>query len=749
MTAHSVCSNGSSSAGDSGGVSVKVAVRTRPLNDLELQQRGGSIEVLSLDHQRRTVTVVPEARSFAYDHVFGPQSSQVDVYEELVVPLLDKFFDGYNATVLAYGQTSSGKTHTMGTGNAYDYGNDDVGIIPRAIFETFDRIFHAQQARSNTRFQVRVSFLEIYNEELIDLLAEAGMRTQVQIREDPRGNIYWTGVREVLVSSPDDVMRQLEWGSQQRQVGQTDMNEKSSRSHAIFSVSLRQDKNAGDAAGNSRLAVPRAGTPSGVQSRIGRRASSPLGPHRRAATEDSNSGSGEWTVVSSKFHFVDLAGSERLKRTNAIGNRAKEGISINAGLSALGNVISALGDPTKKGMHVPYRDSKLTRLLQDSLGGNSQTLMIACVSPAGSNMSETLNTLKYANRARNIKNAANKNEEMSNDVNWLQQQVIKLRNEVKAMRERGGASLPNSPDGYDDMGIRSRVSSPTPLRSTTPNPPGSPGPDSIPPAVVRKVQKMEAELTRVNKSYRHLLVKYEETSAELSDLRDEHCRIMGAIANGAQIGPDGNLIEGGARNKGRKVATSGEEALEKFNNPAFVAEVEPIIEEYEKVVTQLEEQLREERAARKQAEDELRLTSGRIRLSEEVQRRKMEEIAQLRDRIRILESIDGVPADLGSTPSDSRRSTPASSMASRSSFGRGTSGSSRATSVSEAPSGLERGGSRDLHDLTDLQANIRELEQHFEESMVSPPGASSNVVLDGCPNLNALSRLLENGLHAQ
>ncbi|RKP27546.1 P-loop containing nucleoside triphosphate hydrolase protein, partial [Syncephalis pseudoplumigaleata] len=330
---------------------------------MELAARNGGSEVLSLDQHRRIVTVVSEARNFSYDYVFSPESTQVEVYEELVLPLLDKFFDGYNATILAYGQTSSGKTHTMGTGCAHDYDNDAVGIIPRAIHELFERIYHAQQSRSSTRYQVRVSFLEIYNEELIDLLSESGTRTHVQIREDARGNIYWSGVREVLVNSTDDVMRQLEIGSQHRQVGQTDMNEKSSRSHAIFSVTLRQDRNAGDANGGA------------------------------------------------KFHFVDLAGSERLKRTNASGDRAKEGISINAGLSALGNVISALGDPSKKATHIPYRDSKLTRLLQDSLGGNSQTLMIACVSPAGSNMAETINTLKYANRARNIKNVASKNEE--------------------------------------------------------------------------------------------------------------------------------------------------------------------------------------------------------------------------------------------------------------------------------------------------------------------------------------------------
>jgi predicted nucleic acid-binding Zn-ribbon protein len=562
------------------------------------------------------------------------------------------------------------------------------------------------------------------------------------------------------------LISQLEIGSQNRQVGQTDMNEKSSRSHAIFSVTLRQDRNGGGADnGASKLVVPRAVTPSG--SRINRRATSPLGPHRRAATEEHNSG--EWTVVTSKFHFVDLAGSERLKRTNASGDRAKEGISINAGLSALGNVISALGDTSKKATHIPYRDSKLTRLLQDSLGGNSQTLMIACVSPAASNLSETINTLKYANRARNIKNVANKNEEMSNDIPWLQQQVTKLRAELKALKERGGAGTPPCSDGYDDHNGRSAMSSPIPQhRPLTPNNMNGTanGPislDSLPSAVVRRLQKMEAELNRVNKSYRHLLVRYEETAAELSSLRDEHYQVMGSMANGGRTGDN--------HASNTRKGSVGDEALERLNNPAFVAEIGPIIEEYEKTVTQLETRLRNETNTRKRIEDDLRAANSRIRLAEEVQRRKMEEITQLRDRLRQMEQ--GGNGGIGSNESSpSLRS--ATSLRSTANGGRGShngsisskpslsysssiSSNGSVTNSSRGTSAATLGSEQDLMDLNDLQANIRELEQHFEETMAPPKGAksdmsnatSSNIVLDGCPNLNALSRLLENGLPAK
>ncbi|KAJ2969777.1 hypothetical protein NUW54_g12882 [Trametes sanguinea] len=168
---------------------------------------------------------------------------------------------------------------------------------------------------------------------------------------------------------------------------------------------------------------------------------------RNSISRESSEGSGgEWVTVVSKFHFVDLAGSERLKRTAAAGERIKEGISINSGLLALGNVISALGDPARAKSHtasyIPYRDSKLTRLLQDSLGGNAHTLMIACVSPAEWNANETINTLKYANRARNIKNHAvvNEKEEGWDDVEWLQGMVTRLRKELKSIKEGGGAS---------------------------------------------------------------------------------------------------------------------------------------------------------------------------------------------------------------------------------------------------------------------------------------------------------------------
>ncbi|RKP18771.1 kinesin-domain-containing protein, partial [Rozella allomycis CSF55] len=294
-------------------------------------------------------------RSFTFDRVFPSESDQRYVYEGVVEAMVKKFCEGYNVTIMAYGQTCSGKSYTMGT--SLD-GNDDgdagsqVGVISRAIDTLFGIV-------GDKEHEMRVTFVELYNEDIVDLFSQKSK--SIQIREDVNGSIVLVGVTEENVRNASEVIELMRRGLLNRSTGSTDMNLVSSRSHAIFSVCLRQMRD-------------------GVS-------------------------------VISKMNFVDLAGSERLKRTNATGDRARESISINSGLLALGNVISALGDESRRGGHVPYRDSKLTRLLQDSLGGNSQTLMMACVSPADSNFMETLNTLKYANRARNIKNKAMINEE--------------------------------------------------------------------------------------------------------------------------------------------------------------------------------------------------------------------------------------------------------------------------------------------------------------------------------------------------
>jgi hypothetical protein len=218
------------------------------------------------------------------------------------------------------------------------------------------------------------------------------------------------GVTTRTVNSAEDTMACLKAGAFNRTTASTNMNDQSSRSHAIFTIYVQQQRQA--------------------------KADNPFGLNNEDDKENAVAASGDLETLSAKFHFVDLAGSERLKRTGATGDRAKEGISINCGLLALGNVISALGDPGRRASHVPYRDSKLTRLLQDSLGGNSRTLMIACVSPSDRDFMETLNTLKYANRARNIKNKVTANQDKtSRTILALRQEIQNLQLELMEYRQ--------------------------------------------------------------------------------------------------------------------------------------------------------------------------------------------------------------------------------------------------------------------------------------------------------------------------
>ncbi|KAL1470996.1 hypothetical protein MTO96_023915 [Rhipicephalus appendiculatus] len=378
--------------------SVRVAVRVRPLIPRE---------VIDLCHACTSVTPgepqiwVGKEKAFTFDHVFDCPSEQEAIYNNCVRQLIDGCFEGYNATVLAYGQTGSGKTYTMGTGYDLHVNPHEQGIIPRAVQHLFDGIAARQQeARDQGKpppdFKINVQFMELYNEEIFDLLSpgkdthEPG-RKSVKIHEDSKGEIYTVGVTAKAVQNAEQVMKCLESGALSRTTASTQMNVQSSRSHAIFTLHIKQqrvvqlnleDGNAEDQEEDNSL----------------------------PKVNGEGSSMSEFETLTAKFHFVDLAGSERLKRTGATGDRAKEGISINCGLLALGNVISALGDVSRKVLHVPYRDSKLTRLLQDSLGGNSRTLMIACVSPCDRDFMETLNTLKYANRAKNIKNRITVNQ---------------------------------------------------------------------------------------------------------------------------------------------------------------------------------------------------------------------------------------------------------------------------------------------------------------------------------------------------
>lgn len=408
---------------------VKVAVHARPLiGDEKLQGCKDCVIVVPGKPQVQIGT-----HSFTFDHVYGSSGTpSTAMFDECVAPLVEGLFQGYNATVLAYGQTGSGKTYTMGT--ACKEGTH-VGIIPRAMAALFDKI---EKLKNQVDFQLRVSFIEILKEEVRDLLDPATVaagkvengnghtgklsvpgKPPVQIREGSNGVITLSGSTEVHVTTQKEMTTCLEQGSLSRATGSTNMNNQSSRSHAIFTITLEQMRKADPIMASDGMPI-----------------------------EEMND-----DYLCAKLHLVDLAGSERAKRTGSDGLRFKEGVHINRGLLALGNVISALGDEKKRkeGAHVPYRDSKLTRLLQDSLGGNSKTVMIACISPADINAEETLNTLKYANRARNIQNKpiVNRNP-IADEMKRMRQQLEYLQAEL--VLARGGV-------GSDDVqGLRERIS---------------------------------------------------------------------------------------------------------------------------------------------------------------------------------------------------------------------------------------------------------------------------------------------------
>ncbi|KAE9418932.1 hypothetical protein Angca_002353, partial [Angiostrongylus cantonensis] len=355
---------------------VKVVVRCRPISQQELNQ-GHKVAVRVFTDDNSVVLEQVNGkeeprRTFFFDAVFPEDCDQMRVYNVAARPIVENVLKGYNGTIFAYGQTGTGKTFTM-TG---DLDRPELqGIIPNSFAHIFD---HIAKCQHDTTFLVRVSYLEIYNEELRDLLAKDGHGANLEIKEKADVGVYVKNLISIIVGSASQMQKLMEFGNRNRKVGATQMNEESSRSHAMFSVTV----------------------------------------------ESSERG----MVTQGKLHLVDLAGSERQSKTGAVGERLKEAAKINLSLSTLGNVISALVDV--KSTHIPYRNSKLTRLLQDSLGGNSKTVMIANIGPASYNYEETLSTLRYANRAKNIQNVARINEDPKDA------QLRKYQREIEMLRKQ-------------------------------------------------------------------------------------------------------------------------------------------------------------------------------------------------------------------------------------------------------------------------------------------------------------------------
>uniref|UniRef100_K3X8T0 Kinesin-like protein n=1 Tax=Globisporangium ultimum (strain ATCC 200006 / CBS 805.95 / DAOM BR144) TaxID=431595 RepID=K3X8T0_GLOUD len=383
---------------------IRVAVRCRPMNEREIREQ--AVSCFTSENGIAVLTNLEnssEKHEFGYDFVYGCDSLQETVFQDIGVPILDRAFGGYNGTIFAYGQTGSGKTFSMSGVS----GNESLeGLIPRMNKTIFERIKVEKGQDPNKLFLVECSFFEIYNEIIYDLLDSSGNGKKnkggLEIKEHSVLGIYVKDLQERVVENREEVIELMAQGAQARTVGYTQMNSESSRSHSIFTIKI----------------------------------------HQKDSTDESKN-------IFAKINLVDLAGSERAASTGAQGDRLKEGANINKSLSALGNVINALVEASRMGkkVFIPYRNSKLTRVLQESLGGNSLCSMLATLSPANINFPETLSTLKYASRAKSIKVNAKKNE-ASSQISQLNEEIAALK---KKLMEQTEATLGLDPKEKEEI----------------------------------------------------------------------------------------------------------------------------------------------------------------------------------------------------------------------------------------------------------------------------------------------------------
>ncbi|KAK7319825.1 hypothetical protein RJT34_04553 [Clitoria ternatea] len=375
---------------------VQVIIRVRPLNSMERSINGYNRCIKQESPQCITWIGQPENR-FTFDHVACETIDQEMIFRLAGLPMVENCLSGYNSCMFAYGQTGSGKTYTM-LGEIEDLDvkpSPHRGMTPRIFEFLFARIQAEEESRrdENLKYNCKCSFLEIYNEQITDLLDPSS--TNLLLREDVKKGVYVENLSEFEVHCVSDIVRLLIQGSANRKVAATNMNRESSRSHSVFTCVIESTWEK-DSTANYRFA---------------------------------------------RLNLVDLAGSERQKTSGAEGERLKEAANINKSLSTLGHVIMILVDVANgKQRHVPYRDSRLTFLLQDSLGGNSKTMIIANVSPSICCSAETLNTLKFAQRAKLIQNNAVVNEDSTGDVIALQHQIRLLKEELSNLKRRQNVS---------------------------------------------------------------------------------------------------------------------------------------------------------------------------------------------------------------------------------------------------------------------------------------------------------------------
>ena len=436
---------------------VKVAVRVRPFNAREKERSATCI--IQMNGKTTTITSpeTGEAKSFTFDfsywsHEPAPNfATQQVVFDDLGIGVLENAWQGYNVSLFAYGQTGSGKSYSM-----VGYG-EDKGIIPCACAELFRRIESNTQA--DVTYHVQASMMEIYNEKVRDLFNPSNKANEgggLKVRDNPKTGPYVDGLAMLPVKDFSQIEHLMDEGTKARTVASTQMNATSSRAHTLFTLIMTQTK------------------------------------------VDKQAGKAMDKV--SKISLVDLAGSERASGTGATGDRLKEGAAINKSLSALGNVISALAEQSggKKGAFIPYRDSVLTWLLKESLGGNAKTIMIAALSPADINYEETLSTLRYADRAKQIKNAAVVNEDPN------QKMIRELKEEVERLRKLAqGQALPVDVESLRGEARREAEAE-----------------------AARKFAEYEEELAESKKLLAELGKSWEERERDAADIEEERKKSM-------------------------------------------------------------------------------------------------------------------------------------------------------------------------------------------------------------------------------
>uniref|UniRef100_A0AAY4A5C8 Kinesin-like protein n=1 Tax=Denticeps clupeoides TaxID=299321 RepID=A0AAY4A5C8_9TELE len=427
---------------DAAECTIRVMCRFRPLNSSEVMRGDQYIPKFQGED-----SVIIGGKPYAFDRVFQSNTSQEQVYNDCAQKIVKDVLEGYNGTIFAYGQTSSGKTHTM-EGSLHD--PDGMGIIPRIVQDIFNYIYSMDE---NLEFHIKVSYFEIYLDKIRDLLDVS--KTNLSVHEDKNRVPYVKGCTERFVCSPEEVMDTIDEGKSNRHVAVTNMNEHSSRSHSIFQINVKQEN---------------------------------------TQTEQKLSG---------KLYLVDLAGSEKVSKTGAEGAVLDEAKNINKSLSALGNVISALAEGST---YVPYRDSKMTRILQDSLGGNCRTTIVICCSPSSFNEAETKSTLMFGQRAKTIKNTVSvnveltaeqwkkkyekekeKNKTLRNTITWLENELNRWRNgESVPAEEQFDKEKANEALSLDNSTIGEKIAS-------TPNLPSAGRLTDV------EKDKCEAELSKLYK----------------------------------------------------------------------------------------------------------------------------------------------------------------------------------------------------------------------------------------------------------